>query len=337
MTDPADNEFCDCDPAGVELHNGWTLTGPPGTSRAAAEYAARRLYDDDYLPSPDDAQDAAEEAARQAERDAIGPMHGPVTEHQHLVNEMLLDTLGSLMGIPSSLTDFMFRATDKAQKFGTVVYETTNPGGPSPTKDRFMPVGTKLGGYDHTLEWEPWDTVMPAWGSVDGAPPRGSLERAQYEGNWNGEPPDTTSRHSVEFVVDVSHHHVRMWERQPADDLTEETFELIQGWTANPPARPGWTGSITGRPRPIPLKPTPWQTLPKGVHDGNRTVIIEPGADSNPDARRLELRHGKWVDIGPWFPNGLRPAYRGRPAPIPWDSPLADPVADMQRAIEEDQ
>lgn len=36
----------------VELFNGWTLVAPPGTSREAAEYAAERPYDDDYLPSP---------------------------------------------------------------------------------------------------------------------------------------------------------------------------------------------------------------------------------------------------------------------------------------------
>lgn len=279
MTDPASDELCDCepDPAGVELYNGWTLVAPPGTSRAATEYAARRLYDDDYLPSPDDAEAAAEDEARRAERDAIGPLHGPPTEHQHLLNELLIETLNRTMRSTTPLTDFMFRPPAKAQKFGTVVFETTNPGGPSPVKDRFMPADTWIDGYDHTLDWDPWDVPATDW-SVHG-PIYDELTR---------------------------------WGRRALDD---DTVALTAQWAAQPPARPGWHGSITGPPRPTPLKPTPWQTLPKGIHDGNRTVIIDEGAEPAPH------------DPGP--------AHRTRPAPVPWDSPLADPVADMKRAIGE--
>lgn len=314
MTDPAsaeDDDYCTCEPAGVELYNGWTLVAPPGTSKAATEYAARRLYDDDYLPSPEDAEAAAEDEARKAARDAIGPMHGPPTKHQHMLNELLIETLNRTMRSTSPLMDFMFQDPPKAQKFGTVVYDTVNPSDPATS----------------------WVKRM----MLDDPPPRGSLERAQYEGNWTVEqgPDDEIQQWGYVAVVGDDIARALRWDL--ADLLNEDTQDLIRGWAAHPPARPGWTGSVTGPPRPIPLKPTPWQTLPKGIHDGNRTVIIEPGADSNPDARRLELRHGEWVDVGPWFPNGLRPAYRGKPAPIPWDSPLADPVEDMRRAVEDDQ
>lgn len=336
MTDPADNdttcanEFCGCrpDPAGIELPGGWTLVAPPGTSQAATEYAAQKLDDDDYLPSVDDAEEAVEEAARQAERDAIGPMHGPPTEHQHFINEMLVETMGRLLG-PSPLMDHLFQEQPKAQKFGTVVYDTdTIPSSKdSWVKTRFMDQpASRHFTYDEIQHWTEdinnnADELMyggtvirdrvtePAYGHIAVAGDGGVL-------------------HHYASYVDADGKVYRDFSAVP------ELAALTEQWAQNPPARPGWTGSVTGRPRPIPLKPSPWQALPKAMHDGNRTLIIEPGADNNPHARLTDL-HGN--DLGPAFPNGLRPAYTGKPAPIPWDSPLADPIADMRRAVEEDQ
>jgi hypothetical protein len=182
---------------------------------------------------------------------------------------------------------------------GPVIYETSNPGRDSPLKARFTdgPIREDFHG-------------IAVWDADDTDPGIAHVEIIGEDGR--------TSR-------------LLGWDHAGLPAVAA----LAARWAKHPPARPGWTGSITGPPRPIPIKPSPWQTLPKGMFDGERTVIIEPGADSNPDARRLELHDGKWVDVGPWFPNGLAPAYRGRPAPLPWSHPDADPIADMKAAVED--
>lgn len=160
------------------------------------------------------------------------------------------------------------------------ILETSNPGGPSPIKDRYLAAGTKLAGYEHTEEWGTWEVNLPQWDEI------------------------------------------ALW--TPAPTVSAEVAALAASWAENPPPRPGWTGSIAGPPLPIPAKPSPWETLPKGI-------ITHPGAGGD---GRIQVY--KRDDYDRWFAVGEvhapAPAYRGRPAPIPWSSPLADPLADMRAA-----
>lgn len=326
------------------LDSGWTLTAPEGTDKAVLDFVVDELNGDGTLWSVEDATDKLEERAERERRDAIGPMHGPSTYMQHLLSEQISRTLDSTM----AMTDFLFRET--APVSGAVVYDvtdtpqheawfTSNPGSDSEQQRQFK---RRFIDAEQPYHWRADNVTDWAHGLMRGPDDETSKWKREYHGNWTHDAPrpgdiigwdpaDTLDSHFEIMGEDGKMRRLLPWD--PAGLPTVEA--LAAKWAARPPARPGWTGSITGPPRPIPLKPTPWQTLPKGMiteRGKKRTVIIEPGADSNPDARRLELQGGKWVDVGPWFPNGLPPAYRGQVAPIPWDSPLADPMADLRAA-----
>ena len=337
------------DPVHAVLDGGWTISAPEGTDKAVLDFVVDEFKHSGHLRSVDDAADEIEERAERARRDAIGPMHGPSTYMQHLLGEQVRRTLDSTM----SMTDFLFRETAMT---GAVFYETvrsmtdipqheawftSNPGSDSEQQRQFK---RRFIDAEQPYHWRAENVTDWAHGLMRGPDDETSKWKREYHGNWTHDVPrpgDIIGWDPADTLDSYGHFEImgedgKMRRLLPWDPSGLSTVEALAAkWAARPPARPGWTGSISGPPRPIPLKPTPWQTLPKGMiteRGKKRTVIIEPGADSNPDARRLELQGGKWVDVGPWFPNGLPPAYRGQAAPIPWDSPLADPMADLRAA-----
>ena len=279
----------------ITLESGWTLSAPPGTSQAALELVAEELNDGDtWIRTPDEAEDAV------ADRERPAP-----PEAQDFLPPSLVDRLHARLTAPSPLAEMLFNP----QRTGasTVVYEQAGRADQAPagtwvvTDTRGGHTWVKRRFVDHPRAHH-WSYTGPVY---------------EDEAAWFGRP--------------------------VAGELTRETLELIRRWCFRLPDRPGWSGSITGPPRPIPEAPQATWSPARGVigTDGrkhklggpakDRTILVEPGADSNPHARLMEFdQDGKLHDVGPAYPNGLS-RHRAPVPPIAWDSPLADPLGDLRR------
>lgn len=197
---------------------------------------------------------------------------------------------------------------------------------PAPTQDRiremFMDTIREqeetIHGQDrdrHRAQWlGNWSEDIKAWEKHAEDKPvlyGGRLPSDPRVHYWTTDP--TRYGHTAVVKADGSLHHYR----DPPAGVAAIAARWIRErrWTT-----PGWSGTLADRSpltAPIRMHYTPGMILGDGHH--------------HPNARRMTLRGGRWMDDGPaWEPNpDARPAYR---LPIPWDNPLADPLADLRAA-----